>query len=129
MSQPFDAKRRAISAGAALALLGFPLITLSGCGGGGSSPTAPASPGPNPTPTPSAGDVQGAISANHGHAVVVTGAQLQAGNALTLAFGGNATHGHGVQLSAADVAAIRGGQRISRTSTTEDAHNHTVTFN
>jgi len=132
MSQPFDPKRRAISAAAALALLGFPVITIGGCGGGGGgNPAAPPTPAPNPTstPTPSAGDAQGSVSANHGHTAVVTGAQLQAGNALTLDIRGSSNHNHTLALSAADVTAIRGGQRISRSSSVDDAHDHSVTFN
>ncbi len=127
MSSQFDPKRRAISVGAALALLGFPTITLTGCGGG-SSPTNP-NPTPNPTPTPSPGDVQGAISANHGHNVVITAAQLQAGGAVTLVLSVASNHSHSVDLSSAEVVQIRGGGRVSKTSTSEQAHTHTVTFN
>jgi hypothetical protein len=126
MSQTFDPKRRAISVGAAMALLGFPVITISGCGGGGSSPSGPS--GGNPPP-PAAGDAVGSISANHGHTAVVTAAQLQAGNAVSLTLRGSAPHAHTVDLSAADVVAIRDRQRVSRTSTVDDAHDHTVTFN
>lgn len=131
MSQAFDPKRRAISAGAALALLGFPLITISGCGGGGGTPAAPSTPAPNPTPTPSptVGDAQGVVSANHGHTAVIVSAQLQAGNAVALDIHGSATHTHTVQLSAAEVVAIRDRQRISKNSSVSDAHDHTVTFN
>jgi hypothetical protein len=133
MSQAFDPKRRTISAAAAWALLGFPLVSISGCGGGGGGPASPSNPAPNPTPTPSpppsGGDVQGTISANHGHSVAITAAQLQAGNALSLTFGGSATHSHGVQLSAAEVTAIRDRQRVSKASSVNDAHDHTVTFN
>lgn len=127
MSSQFDPKRRAISVGAALALLGFPTITLTGCGGG-SSPTNP-NPTPNPTPTPSPGDVQGAISANHGHNVVITAAQLQAGGAVTLVLSVASNHSHSVDLTSAEVVQIRGGGRVSKTSTSEQAHTHTVTFN
>lgn len=124
MSQSFDPKRRAISAGVALALLGFPVITISGCGGGGGNPA-----GPNPAPTPNAGDAVGSVSANHGHVAIVRSADLQAGNAVTLEIRGSANHPHSVALSAAEVAAIRGGQRVSKGSSFDDAHDHTVTFN
>jgi hypothetical protein len=127
MSQPFDPKRRALSAGAALALLGFPVITISGCGGGG-SPGGPSGGGGS-TPTPSPGDAVGSISANHGHTAVVSAAELQAGNALSLNIRGNATHDHRVDLSAAEVVEIRGRQRVSKSSSVDDAHDHTVTFN
>jgi len=125
MRSQFDPKRRAISVGAALALLGFPTITLTGCGGSSS----PTNPNPNPTPTPGSGDVQGTISANHGHIVGITAAQLQAGGDLTLVFSGNATHTHSVDVAAAEVVQIRGGGRVSKTSTSAEAHSHNVTFN
>lgn len=126
MRSDFDPKRRAISVGAALALLGFPTITVSGCGGGGGygSPTSP-----NPTPTPAAGDVQGSISANHGHIAIIHAAELQAGNGLTLHIMGNATHDHTVDVSGTEVVQIRNGQRVSKESSETDGHHHTVTFN
>ena len=135
MSSDYDPKRRAITVGAALAMLGFPTITLSGCGGGGggggngeadddNGPT-----GPNPTPTPGAGDVQGTIAANHGHVAIITAAQLQAGNGLTLDIRGNAGHTHMVALSGTEVVQIRDRQRVSKISSTTDGHEHTVTFN
>jgi hypothetical protein len=34
-----------------------------------------------------------------------------------------------VTYSAADIAAIAAGQRVSRESSSDDAHTHTVTFN
>ncbi len=124
----FDPKRRAISAGAALALLGFPVISVSGCGGGSSGPTGPSGGAGNP-PSTSPGDAVGSISANHGHTAVIEAARLQAGNALDIEIRGNATHPHTVQLSAAEVVAIRDRQRVSKNSTLNDAHDHAVTFN
>lgn len=126
MSEPFDPKRRAISVAAALTLLGFPAVTLSGCGGGG-SPSSPSNP--NPTPTPGPGDAQGVISANHGHTAVVTAAELQAGNGLTLHIRGSATHDHTVDLTGTDIVAVRSRQRVSKTTSVNDAHDHGVTFN
>jgi hypothetical protein len=127
MRSEFNPKRRAISVGAALALLGFPTIAITGCGGD-SSPTNP-NPTPSPTPTPSSGNVPGSISANHGHSVEITAAQLQAGGAVTLVFSGNPTHSHVVDLTADEVVQIRGGGRVSKTSTSAEAHTHNVTFN
>lgn len=128
MSQPFDPTRRALSVSAALALLGFPLITISGCGGGGGSPASPNNPPPTTNP-PAPGDEVGSVSANHGHSVAITAAELQTGNSLSLDIRGSATHPHRIQVSAAEVVAIRGGQRVSVNSSTDDAHNHAVTFN
>ena len=106
-----------------LAMLSGVAITISGCGGGADGPGSP-------TP-PTDGEV-GSISANHGHSVVITSAQLTAGGQLTLSLGaavGVPNHNHSVTLTAAEVVSIRDGARVSKVSTTDDAHDHTVTFN
>ena len=60
---------------------------------------------------------------------MIARADLTAGNDLSLEIQGEATHNHMVQLSAAEVASIRGGGRVSKASSTTEAHQHTVTFN
>jgi hypothetical protein len=42
---------------------------------------------------------------------------------------GNATHPHTVSLSASQVQQIGARQRVAVSSTTNDGHDHTVTFN
>jgi hypothetical protein len=74
-------------------------------------------------------DKFGAISANHGHVARITGAQLTAGGALSLDIQGTATHPHTVVLSSAEVMDIAENRRISKVSSTDLGHNHTVTFN
>jgi outer membrane biosynthesis protein TonB len=91
-------------------------------------PTPTPTPQPSPTPTPLT-DKTGTISANHGHRAVITGAQLTAGNAVNLDIQGTAAHPHSVQLSASEVQAIADNQRVSKASSTDSGHNHTVTFN
>ncbi len=130
--------RREFSVAMALALLGGASITVSGCGGGGGSgggggnPTGPSGggddygPGGNVDP---AGGVVGQISANHGHRAVIARAQITAGNGLLLDIHGNATHTHSVELSGAEVLQIGNGGRVSKGTSTTEAHNHTVTFN
>ena len=111
-----------------LAMFSGVTVTISGCGGGGSdSPN-----NPTPPPTTSSGDKIGTISSNHGHAVRITAAQMQAGGAVTLSLGGSVgvpDHTHTVDLTAAEVASVTAGARVSKTSTTGDAHDHVVTFN
>lgn len=85
-------------------------------------------PPPSPTPMPVAGK-DGSISSNHGHVARITGAQLTAGGALSLDITGTASHPHTVELSSADVTAIAGNQRVSKTSSNDAAHTHVVTFN
>jgi cobalamin biosynthesis protein CbiG len=72
----------------------------------------------------------GTISANHGHSgAVITAAQLASPTGVSLDIRGSADHPHTVILTAADVTAIAGGQRVSKESSTDSAHSHTVTFN
>jgi hypothetical protein len=73
--------------------------------------------------------VAGTISANHGHSAVVTGAQLSAGNGVTLNIQGSAGHPHTVQLSSGEVQQIADGQRVSKVSSTDQSHSHQVSFN
>lgn len=120
--------RREFTLKFALAILSGVTITIIGCG----DDSSPMSSTPTPTPTPdqpTSGEVMGSISANHGHEAVITGAQLMEGNALQLDITGNADHPHTVELSADELDQIGNGQTVSKTSTTELAHNHIVAFN
>jgi hypothetical protein len=126
MKRPQTLDRREFTLAAALAALSGVTITISACGGGGGGgPTAPS----NPTPSLGPGDKAGSISANHGHTAVITAAQLAAGAAVNLELTVGDGHTHSVNLSAAEVTQIAGNQRVSKTSSTDDAHNHVVTFN
>ena len=107
----------------ALAMLAGVAITVSGCGS--DSPSSPTQGGGGGTST----DVNGAVSANHGHAATITGAQITAAGALSLNITGAATHPHTVSLSATQVQQIGSRQQVSVISTTDEGHNHTVTFN
>lgn len=119
MSDQFT--RRDFSVQTALALLSGVAITISGCGS--SSPTSP-SPSPG-----GSGSVTGAVATNHGHTAVITTAQLNARNDLVLSITGSADHPHSVTLTGAELGQIAGGSRISKTSTIDAGHDHTVTFN
>lgn len=106
-----------------LAMLSGVAITISGCGGGSDGPGSPT--------TPTDGE-EGSISANHGHRARITSAELTAGGQLTVSLGpavGVPDHTHTVSLTAAEVVSIRDGARVSKVSTNQDAHDHTVTFN
>jgi hypothetical protein len=52
-----------------------------------------------------------------------------AGNAVRLDISGSANHPHTVDLTAAQVAAIGDGQRVTVTSSIDSGHLHNVTFN
>jgi hypothetical protein len=110
--------RREFTAEAVLALLMGCVITVSqACGD--DNPT-------NPSPTPT--DISGVISANHGHIANVTSAQITTGNEVSLDIHGQADHPHTVVVSAADFQTLRSRQPVSKTSTTDFFHSHTVTF-
>jgi hypothetical protein len=113
--------RRSFNLAWVYALLGTATITVLGCDDDNTSPVAR-------TPDTTA-DTVGVISNNHGHTAVITGAQMMAGGALRLSIRGNADHDHMISLTAADVASVRGGSRVSVTSTNAEGHMHTVAFN
>lgn len=118
--------RRGFNVAMAYAMLGGAAITI-GCGS--DSPTGSSNtPGGN-TPNPGVTDKEGQVSANHGHRAVITAAQLTAGNGLEMNIQDSGTHGHTITLTAAEVVSIRGGSRVSVTTSTTQNHTHTVTFN
>lgn len=118
--------RREFTILSAMAVLSGVAITISGCGGSSSgSPNAPSNPAPGLNP----GDKGGSVSLNHGHTAVITSAQVTAAGALSLDIRGSANHPHTVSLTAAEVASIGAGTRVSKESSTQDAHAHTVSFN
>jgi hypothetical protein len=116
--------RREFSRQAVIAILSAATITIVDCGGGGDS-----SPAPSPSPNPNPGDVAGVVSANHGHRAVVTAAQITQANSVSLDIRGDADHPHTLDLSAAEVGMIGNRQVVSKTSSNDDGHMHTVTFN
>jgi hypothetical protein len=122
---------RTLSRREALILLGGATIVITAaCGGSSpSTPTATPTPGPTPTPGGTATDKAATFSANHGHELTITGAQLSAGGALNLTTVGSASHTHGVSLTGAQVTQIAGSTRVSTESSSTGGHTHTVTFN
>jgi spore coat protein U-like protein len=116
--------RREFTLAAAMAVLSGVAITVAAsCGGGSSSPASPTSP------AASGGDKSGSISANHGHVSTITSAQIAAAGGITLAIQGTSSHPHTVTLAASEVSAIAGNQRVSKESSNDSGHSHTVTFN
>ena len=114
--------RREFTLQSALALLATCAITIDGCGGY-KSPNSPT-----PTPTPTVNDVTGTISANHGHAATITAAQITAANAISLNIQGTASHPHTVEVSQADLNSLKNRQAVTRDSTNNSGHSHSVTF-
>jgi len=67
------------------------------------------------------------ISANHGHSLVVSPADVAAGRAKTYSILGTSRHDHTVTLSAANFASLAAGRAVTVTSTNDAGHTHTVT--
>jgi hypothetical protein len=113
--------RREFTVESALAILAGVTITITGCGDDdSSSPTSP---------TPPAGGSTGSVSANHGHVATISSAQLSAGGALSLDIRGSADHPHTVQLTADEMSRIAARTQVTKTTSTEAGHTHSVTFN
>jgi hypothetical protein len=126
MSEPLT--RREFTLQWALSVLGGAVITITGCGDSSTGPSAPT-PATTTTPPAPSGDVQGTISANHGHTATITAAELAAGAAVTLGIRGTADHTHSVTVTAAEISQVAAGQRVSKESTNNQSHTHFVTFN
>jgi len=96
-----------------------------------SNPTSSPSSTPTPTPTPTStySDLMGNIANNHGHTVVITAAQQEASQAVTLLLTVGSGHTHTLSLTAAQVQDIANGKTVSATSSVNAGHNHLVTFN
>lgn len=118
MSDEHLPTRREFTLESALAILTAATITITGCGDDDDNGTGPSGQGE-----------VGTISANHGHTATITSAQITAGGALSVDIRGTATHPHTISLTAAQILSIGQNQQVSVVSTTEEAHNHTVTFN
>ncbi|MGH9258250.1 MAG: hypothetical protein ACRD3C_27125 [Vicinamibacterales bacterium] len=110
--------RREFTLQSALALLAGVAITVEGCGSK-STPTAPS---------PVVNDLTGSVSANHGHTATVTAAQITAANAISLNIQGSAAHPHTVEVSQADLRTLQNRQPVTKDSTNNNNHTHSVTF-
>lgn len=125
--------RREFSVKAALAMLSSVPITLSGCSDT-SSPSRPSPPPPTgstppPTPPTAPSGVSGNVGSNHGHTAFISDAQLGSNETIMLDITGDSDHPHTVEVTAAELAMIGDGERVSKESSVDAAHSHTVTFN
>jgi hypothetical protein len=116
--------RREFTLESALAILSAATITISGCGGDDDNNNNPTT-----NPTPQSTNRMGTVSANHGHVAEVTSAQITARNTITVNIMGQATHPHTIEVTGAQLTTISNNGQVVVTSTTDQAHNHTVTFN
>jgi hypothetical protein len=94
---------------------------LAACGGddgGGGGIDAPAG----------ACALNEAISANHGHVLTVSAADVTAAVDKTYDIMGSSVHTHTVTLTAAHFAMLAQNQTVNVTSTSSGAHSHTITI-
>lgn len=66
------------------------------------------------------------IETNHGHVLMVPGADVAAGATKTYSIKGTATHNHMVTITAAMFQVLKSPMMIMMTSTTTNGHNHVV---
>ncbi|MFL6664286.1 MAG: hypothetical protein ACJ8G7_19105 [Rhizobacter sp.] len=110
-------------------------LLVQGCGGGGSGTGTAgvgAGGGYNGMPNPVSACGAGAITNNHGHAVTIPSADLDATTNRTYSIMGTATHDHSITLTPAQLATLKGGGTVVVSSTVTTAagfgsHNHDVT--
>lgn len=101
-----------------LAILAVAMMAITGCGGGiDLGPSAPA------------GSREGVVSNNHGHRAIVEAAQLSSTREVTIDMRFRATHNHTLVLTPLELASISENGRVVKTSSNDEGHNHTVTFN
>ena len=106
------------------ALIGIPFYSFLSCSGSDDDPV------PNPTDDKSCLDngTVGSISANHGHSITVSKADVAAGVEKQYDISGSATHDHSVTVTEGNFATLATNQQISVTSTTGGGHTHSVSI-
>lgn len=67
------------------------------------------------------------IGSNHGHVIMVTTAEANAGVDKTYQIQGTSTHPHTVMITAANFATLRAAGTVIVTSSTNASHSHSVT--
>jgi hypothetical protein len=119
------------------ATAGTVFLMLQACGGGGDGgtytpppdePNPPAPPPPAPAPpAQTCGAGNAAIAGNHGHMLTIAAADLDATANRTYDITGTANHAHTVTFTPAQLQALKAGQSVMVTSSTDSAHEHVVT--
>jgi hypothetical protein len=117
--------RREFTSASIMALLSGVTITIAGC----SETDSPTTPGPSPSGNVSATS----ITDNHGHTGTVTGAEIMAGNQISVNIRGGSDHPHTVVLEMGDLVTLGNGQSVTKESSSDGSptygqHSHTVTF-
>lgn len=107
-------------------LVALPALSLVGCS---SSDNGPATPDPDPDPAGIdclANGTGVSIGTNHGHTLVVSKEDVDAGAEKTYSIQGSSGHDHMVTLSIANFTSLKSKTAISVTSTNDADHTHSV---
>ena len=113
--------------------MSIPVVSLLGCSSSDDSPGPNPNPNPNPNPTPQGNCLQNgtnsAISANHGHTLVVSKEDVNAAIAktYTLSQANTDNHIHQLTISPAQFNTLKGNTQITVNSTSDAGHLHSVT--
>jgi hypothetical protein len=123
---------------------GMVLLLLQACGGGGDSGSGSTSgsgtgsgsgsgSGTGSGSGASGGltsctSTGGAILGNHGHALEIPAADLESKVDVHYSIQGTSNHPHTITLTPAQLAALKGGQSVTVTSSTDFSHSHDVTI-
>ena len=109
-------------------LIALPAYSFVGCSSDSDNDPSPT-PDPNPTPSGNCIDngTNSSISANHGHNLTVSKADVQAGTAKTYSIQGSSSHDHTVTLTATNFSSLQSNNSITVGSTSGDGHTHSVT--
>ena len=113
-----------------LMLIAAPAYTLVNC-----SSSDDSSDGPDPDPDPNGNSIANcldngtvsSISANHGHTLSVSQADVEAGVERMYSIQGSSGHNHTVTITADDFMDLQGNNNITVNSTNDDGHTHSVT--
>ncbi len=108
-----------------LAMGGVISVGLMGCGDGDSATPDMTMAGGSDCLTDG---TKSTISGNHGHAITVTVAEIQAAADKTYDVTGQSAHSHSYSLSAADYAALAKGTSVTHTTSDGGGHTHTITI-
>ena len=114
-----------IKKSAAALLIAAPAYALMSCGSDDSNDDGPINSGPDCSGT---GNNASTISANHGHSLTVTSADVTAGVDKSYNIAGSAGHSHNVTVTAAQFVALGNNEQIQVASTSGNNHNHSVTI-
>ncbi len=109
-------------------LIALPAFSLIGCSS--SDNGSDNNPDPEPDPDPQGNCLENGteinISANHGHSLNVSQADVQAGVEKVYSIQGSSGHNHEVTLTVANFDALKSNNAITVGSSTEDGHTHSV---